>query len=139
MGLSEEELDRLADEMYLQRRISSPTYCATFGYNLRTLPHVYTCPECGHAYNARPLKMRGIFLPYEYEPPMSDAAATILCAFGAFLLIARGVNPVDQGLLIIGSGFGVLAIVYAVKFVLGMLRYLRARSIARRIEMDEEE
>ena len=61
MVLSENELDRLADEMYLDRRIAHSVYCGECGYNLRTLPYAGRCPECGGEYNARPLIMKGIF------------------------------------------------------------------------------
>ena len=82
MVVSHDDLDRLADDIYKNRRISGWIYCGNCGYNLRTLPYVYTCPECGHEYNARPLTMRGIFLPHEASFPLRDLAALLACVLG---------------------------------------------------------
>jgi hypothetical protein len=139
MGLSSEELDRLADEMYKQRRITSSVYCGNCGYNLRTLPYNYHCPECGNAYNARPLSMRGIFLPYQYEPPVGDGFYGLICGLGALLLAFRAITKTDPWLMGIAAVFVALTFVFAVKFTRGLLGYIKACSIARRIRLEEEE
>ena len=63
MPLSSNDLERLSDDIYKNRRITGLVYCGTCGYCLKTLPYVYQCPECGGSYNARPLSMQGIFMP----------------------------------------------------------------------------
>lgn len=139
MGLSSEDLDRIADELYLQRRIPNSVYCGNCGYNLRTLPYMYTCPECGNQYNARPLKMRGIFLPYEVEPPLGDAVATVFCGLATALLFYYAVSRGDAGLLVISMVFVAILVMRSVKFTRRLTRFLKAASLLRRIEMEEEE
>ncbi len=60
-------------------------YCGACGYNLRTLPWVGRCPECGNEYIARPTRRKGTFLPQELVFPWGD----LFTAF-AFLLLAAG-------------------------------------------------
>ncbi len=139
MGLNTDDLERLADEMYMQRLITTSTYCEKCGYNLRTLPYMYICPECGQKYNARPLKMQGIFQPYKHEPPTGDAAMSLLSALAALLLIAQAVANADMSLLVVGLVFVVMLLLYLIRFVQRLLRYIHARSIARHIEREEAE
>jgi len=139
MVISSDELERIADDMYLQRGIRESLYCGNCGYNLRTLPHIYRCPECGNEYNARPLKMRGIFLPYEVEPPIGDAAATVFCGLATALLFYYAVSRGDAGLLVISMVFVAMLVVFSVKFTRRLTRFMKAASLLRRIKMDEEE
>ena len=87
--ISGDELARLSDEVYRDSKIRTSLYCAKCGYNLRTLPFVHRCPECGNEYNARPLNMVGIFVPHHAYFPFGDGAATVFCLV-AMLLIAVG-------------------------------------------------
>lgn len=139
MALSSYELERIADDMYKDRVIRGSVYCGHCGYNLHSLPYVYTCPECGNQYNARPLKMDGIFVLHDTYFPASDVAAVLLCAPIVYLLIAGGVNPTDYGRLILGAGVGVVALTFAVKAYHRLPRFFKARSIARRIALEEQE
>lgn len=139
MGLNTDEMERLADEMYMQRLITTSTYCGKCGYNLRTLPYTYICPECGQSYNARPLKMKGVFQPHEHEPPTGDAAMGLLSALAALLLIARAFADSDMSLLAMGLVFVALLLLYLIRFVQRLVRYIHACSITRRIERDEAE
>ena len=139
MPLDSYELDRLADEQYLQRRITSSTYCGECGYNLRTLPYVYTCPECGNQYNARPLHRKGIFDPYALEFPLGDVAATLLSALCSIGIFIRGFRSSSAGTLLIGVMFLVLTILLGVKAYGRLARYLKAKAIARLIAAEEEE
>ena len=86
MVIIRNDLDRLADDQYQDRRITTSTYCGNCGYNLRTLPYIYTCPECGHEYNARPLVRRGIFDPSEAEIPWWHMAGVVFFFWGTFSL-----------------------------------------------------
>ena len=139
MGLSGYELDRLADDIYKDRKITGSVYCGTCGYNLHTLPYVYTCPECGNPYNARPLLMRGIFTPHEIEFPFRDIAASLACAACTIFLAAGALRPVD----VIRLGLAIVCAAFTVTFVwqayFRLERYFKSVAIARRIAADEKE
>lgn len=139
MSLSSSDLDRLADEQYSQRRISNSTYCDNCGYNLRSLPYAYTCPECGNEYNARPLKMIGIFEPYMVEFPFGDIVATVLCGAIGGSMIYGSASQLQSPRLLFGIAIAVMSLVFSVKSFRRMLRYLKARSITRRIEAEDFE
>jgi hypothetical protein len=138
MGLSQQELERISDDVYKNRRITASTFCGNCGYNLRTLPYVYTCPECGQSYNARPLVMKGIFVPYEVEIPWADFLGGGVFLSGAawwgiqWYLTGNAAYWVVAVLFLGVSGlFG-----YRAQKVMG--RLLKARWVARRIALEEE-
>jgi hypothetical protein len=139
MGLSNYELEKLADEMYKDRIIRGSTYCGVCGYNLRTLPYIHVCPECGNHYNARPLKMDGIFVLHDTYFPLSELLAALFCGVFAVVVIASGVNPVEPNRLIIGLAGAAIAIAFAVVGYLRLRRFIRARVIALRIAREEIE
>ncbi len=139
MGLSSDDLDRLADDMYKDRRITGTVYCGTCGYNLHSLPYAYRCPECGNRYNARPLKMTGIFTPQETSFPTGDVAAMLFGAPFAVWLIYSGVKLAEKGRFFIGLAFGAGTLILAVRVYSAMASLLRARAVARRIAMEEYE
>ena len=131
--MSSEELDQQAEDVYNDRRITRSVYCGRCGYNLRTLPHCYTCPECGSGFNARPLSMTGIFMPHEAHIPFLDTAAAIACALSAvvFGFIASGTR---DGLRIgLAAVFLILAVMFASRAYARFLRFVRAVDISRRI------
>ncbi len=137
--LSREELDRLvAEDQYKDRRIVGSVYCGTCGYCLRTLPYVYNCPECGEGYNARPLVMRGIFLPHQAAIPYKEMALTAFCALFAVSAIRVAV-PVFHWAVV--TMVGVAAVIGAVCGwqACGQWRkVLQSRDLARRIAEAEK-
>ena len=137
MVLSSDELDRIADDIYKDRIITGSVYCGNCGYNLRTLPYVYTCPECGNGYNARPLKMEGIFAPQDTYFPASDIAATLLCAAIMFVFVRGNILTPDFGRLFSGGVFGVLGLFFASQAYHRLVRFFRARETAKRIVAEE--
>ncbi|MCH8967045.1 MAG: hypothetical protein IID43_05160 [Planctomycetes bacterium] len=139
MALDSDELDRLSDDIYRQRRLTASTYCGNCGYNLVSLPYVYTCPECGQEYNARPLRMSGIFLPYANEFPVGDVAGALLCCLFTLLLAYPALNPVNPDRLWIAGFFFVIAFLFGIKGYLRLSRFLKAQSIARHIAKEEGE
>lgn len=136
--MSRDELDRYADDLYKDRLITGSVYCGKCGYNLKTLPYVYTCPECGNSYNARPLSMKGIFTPQEASFPLVEIAAGSLCAVIAIVLLATGLQPPQAGMLVPGGLMIVLTVLLAAQGNRRLSRYLRKRTIARRIAMEKE-
>ena len=139
MVLGTDELERLADEAYKDRRMAGTVYCGNCGYNLRTLPYVYRCPECGHEYNARPLVMKGIFLPQSVSPPFVEMFAVVFCGPMAFTLIDGATQPFEPTGFIMGVSAAVLTVVYLWLAYGRWGRVFRARMIARRIAQDERE
>ncbi len=137
MVVGTDELDRLADEIYRDRRIIGSVYCGNCGYNLRTLPYTYACPECGAEYNARPTKMKGIFLPSGTVFPLRDCAATLVFAVVTTFLSLNAFKPLDEVSLVIAGFLAVLTLVFARQAYIGIGRYIMAVSIIRRIALDE--
>jgi len=139
MGLSSSDLDRLADDIYKDRRLTASTYCGHCGYNLRTLPYVYTCPECGSPYNARPLKMTGIFLPQQRIFPFDDLASALVLTAAASFLIVRAVRDPAGGLVIPAGVMAALALAYLYRSTKCLARFFRLFGVARRIAREESD
>ncbi len=146
MALTKEELDRLVDETHHRGLIAGRVYCGNCGYNLKTLPYVYRCPECGNAYNARPLTMRGIFMPYQYAIPFRDLAATVVCAAGAatlgYFTLKFGSRAQPVAFMIpylLAVVLGLIAVLFAWRSYEELCRFALSRSIARRIAAEEAE
>jgi len=139
MVVSHDELYRLADDIYKNRRITGWMYCGNCGYNLRTLPYVHTCPECGHEYNARPLTMRGIFLPHEARFPLRDLAAFLACVLGAVGFAYWSVRPPRVAQLSLASLFAGLSLWFAAHTYKRLAAFLKAVDISRRIAKEERE
>ena len=139
MALSRAELDRLAEDILADRVIVGNVYCGRCGYNLRTLPYTGRCPECGSNYNARALRMRGIFDSRLVEFPAGDIFAALLTlALGAWLFLT-GISPLAQWKLF----FGLVALVMGAFFVRSSwtrtARFFFFRGIQRRIEAEDDE
>lgn len=135
--LSSRDLDRIADDIYLNRRITGSVYCSNCAYNLRTLPYAYTCPECGQAYNARPRSMKGVFCPREYHPPYGKAAACLFFGAPAFFVLRGVYIAYGTERLILGLALVFFTILYMFQVVRGFRRYMHERMIARQIMEDE--
>ena len=113
-------------------------HCARCGYNLRTLPYLGRCPECGGNYNARPLRMDGIFTAQMLVFPTGDVVSAVFTCGLAAALIPGGVGSQDEWRLFCG----LICIVMGSFFVRSAwrraARYFRFRARARRIESDWE-
>lgn len=139
MALSEKERDRIADEIYRDHIIVASVYCGRCGYDLRSLPYIHTCPECGQEYNARPLVMKGIFMPHMAEVPIREVLLLIVCGTGAALLLGSGFNPVDIWRLLFGLILAGGCAMEAGNAYLKVVACWKSRVIQRRIERRERE
>ncbi|UCE62189.1 MAG: hypothetical protein JSU63_10855 [Phycisphaerales bacterium] len=139
MGLSNSELESMADDIYRNRRITGSIYCGTCGYNLKTLPYVYRCPECGHHYNARPFAMKGIFFPQVTTPPVADPLAAVFFAAIAFPILCAAFTPFNGSMLFIGLTFAGLTAYFAGRAYVHFRAYQDYRSISKRIIEEEGE
>ena len=139
MPLSRAELDRLAEDILADRIIVGNVYCGRCGYNLRALPYIGRCPECGSDYNARPLRMQGIFDSRLVVFPAGDIFTAIMTmGFGGWLFLT-GIRPLAQWKLFFGLVFLVMCGFFVRSSWTRTARFFYFRNIARRIEMGEED
>ena len=139
MSLTPHELDRMADDIYLNRRIIGSIFCEKCGYNLKTLPYVHRCPECGSDYNARPLTMKGIFFPGNYDFPGSRmTSALFFLALGGLLVNSAGTGK-DTVMCIAAAAVVAVGLLQSYKTWQSVLRYWHAKEIAVRIAKQEAE
>ncbi len=136
MVLGSEELERIADELDADRTIMSSLYCGRCGYNLRSLPFVYACPECGSRYNARPLKMEGIFLPHTAFVPAGDIVSFLFSTVVVAVTVTVGVKEQDPSWIVVGVPFAVLSILFARRAFTQLGLCLRFRTVGKRIERE---
>jgi hypothetical protein len=136
--MNPQELERIVDQTYAERRISDSTYCAHCGYNLRTLPYVGICPECGRRYNARPLKMENIFNSYGIVLPYSETFSAALGIGLAIALFRGAAGSGDASRVTFGVIFAALGITFAVRAFVQTRRFLRTREVLKRVEAEEE-
>ncbi len=122
-----------------EKQITQNLYCGSCGFNLRYARFVGRCSECGNVYNARPLKMEGIFLPHSIRFPLVDMVLGVFLCLASFFWIRRGVGtPADRGFLAFGgisAALGVFTLVYAVKQA---MRFVRFHGILRRIQCEDD-
>lgn len=137
MPLDSGELDRLADDTYKNRVITGFIYCGHCGYNLHSLPYLYTCPECGQQYNARPSVMKGIFTPHAAHVPLSEIAGTLLFVVVAVTLIWSGVKGSGTIRIIAGAAIGILGITLGTQAYRRLMQYFKTMGLARRIEAEK--
>lgn len=138
MPLSNEELDRISDDIYQDRRISGSVHCGRCGYNLNSLPHRHRCPECGQEYDAHPLTQTGIFRPEQGDFPYNDIFMSVVGLGGVALFGWGGVAERDPWRIGAASVFAALTLIWVRKTVIQFGRFLRTGSIIRRIRAEEE-
>jgi len=138
MRQTDAELDRSAQDQDRDRLISGSIYCENCGYNLKTLPYVYNCPECGNGYNARPLMLKGIFKPFEVTFPLWEIVAAVFCVPVSVVLLAWGLRISEPVVIILGVTFALLSILLWFRIWDGVCAFIKARAIARRIRLEQE-
>ncbi len=135
---SEEEQERLSNDMYYQRRITTSIFCGNCGYNLKTLPVIHACPECGNEYNSRPLKMHGVFLPHTVEFPFGDIVVSALSVFFTTLIAIRAFSPVNPDIVLIALGFLALTTYLVIRLFGRLSLYIKGVRVARHIDEYED-
>jgi len=156
MVIDSDELQRISEEVYNDRIIPTSLYCDQCGYNLRHLPYVHACPECGNAYNARPLKMEGVFWGFGSYFPFGYLAGTVITGLIAAAMVWYAVEPalaqnaaitaggtapprfdwnkVDTSRLIWGGILALLTLAWLRKAYRQFLRFLHVQEIRRRMD-----
>lgn len=138
MSLRTDDLDKIAEDIFKDRIILQSTFCGNCGYNLKQLPFAGVCPECGGTYNARPLKMEGIFLPQFTELPLWDLSLFViflLIALGAF---ATGFSPTSWFRLTAAAVLALLSLAHGISADTKLREFLKARRVYKRIDEEED-
>ena len=139
MALSNKELDQLADDQYTKRRITNSTYCSQCGYNLKTLPYKYQCPECGNEYNARPLIYSGIYFPHQNHLPIGDFIACLFFTLILFVYAVKLPPTISMIHFMMISAITVASTTFGVRSYSHFKQYLLTRSIAKHIADQERD
>ena len=139
MPLSDKERNRFEDDILFDRRITQSLYCGNCGYNLKTLPRSYVCPECGQQYNARRMPMKGIYFPHNVEPPFAQVAGTPVSATIAVALLIGAFNPLNRGRIIIGFIFAGIALCLAAQVYWRTQRLVKFRVLGRRLARQQDD
>jgi len=139
MPLSGDELERISEDAYAKRRIQMRTYCKRCGYNLRALPYVHKCPECGNEYNAMHSRMKGIFLPQFVAFPWLDSGIALVCITMAALTLVGGLQSNNARSIGVGCVYALVAFVLGFRAAIRVSKFARARLILRRIQRDQDQ
>ncbi len=146
--LSHDDLDRL-NEQCGDRVIKRSMYCARCGYNLRSLPYRYNCPECGNRYHARTIRQKGIFLENETRFPISECVISIfagLMGAGLFYVSIRQwsilgfrVNFIIPFVALVGLALVVVSLVYAFYAMQLFFEYKARHRVSKRVAEQRRE
>lgn len=139
MPLSERDREELADDIIKDRRIATSTYCGNCGYNLKTLPRSYHCPECGSEYRARMPRMKGIYLQNENSLPFVEAIAAVVFAMVSATLLVGAWNSKSGGYWVTAIIFAAITLAFAVAVVVRTNRFLHTARLSRQIERQQED
>ncbi len=134
MSIADQELPEGVDP---DRIITHSVYCENCGFNLRYATYVGICNECGSPYNARPLKMKGIFLPGSARFPTGDILVALIAGSVSVWAIRAGLRPGNMKMLSLAALSGAIAVSYAAFAVRRAGRFWRAVRVVRRIRTEE--
>ena len=139
MPLSERDREDLADDIIKDRRIGTSTYCGNCGYNLKTLPRSYHCPECGSEYRARMPQMKGIYLQNDNSLPFLETIAAVVFALVSGVLVVGAWDSNSVGYGVTAMIFTAVTIILAVAAFRRTNRFLRTARLTRQIERQKED
>jgi hypothetical protein len=138
MSVHLDQIDKYMDEIAAEQAIGVSLYCGRCGYNLRTLPVVGRCPECGSIYNARPAKLDGIFREEDVEIPIMDALIFLALGPPGYWLLMRMAASYSPGKLFFGFLLGGFGTYFGIRALRKAMRFTRYHQIARRIRQEDE-
>ncbi len=134
-----QEFAHLLDQLYREKTIAESTWCGRCGYNLRTRPYIGVCPECGHRYNAVPMRMQNIFVPHDVPLPYAEVFSSLVSLGLTFALLRGAAAGVSASQLVFGGMFALLGLLFGWRAWVGLRAYRRHRDVIRRIESESEE
>ena len=136
-AIERDELDLMMDGLH-ERVITDVLFCAACGYQLRMLPFIGRCPECGNSYNARSLHKDGIFVPESAEFPATDILAALASAGVALWLAGGLLRHFDLWTLVFLALFGYLSVAFSRQSYVRLGLFIKGQRMASRIESEEE-
>ncbi len=125
MALEHEQLEHMLEEDEGPRLMTQPAICDQCGYQLRGLPFVGRCPECGNSYRVRGRKTEGIFVPGSAEFPASD-------------LVAGLVRRFDLWSLLFAAILGYMGFVFLRQGLRRLKQFVRGQRIASQADSDDD-
>lgn len=139
MGITEDRLDNLvAEGQPANRLIASAIFCERCGYQLRMLPYVGRCPECGNEYHARGINTRGVFVPQTAEFPGSTILAALASIALVLWLTAGLLQEFDLWALLFALLFGFLGVVFSGQAWRGLCRFVQGQKLSAEIDAEKE-
>ncbi len=139
MTVNSSESERIEEQVLSGDRIFHALYCGECGYSLKMLPYTGRCPECGGRYNARPLKMEGIFLPQNMELPIVDICMLVVGLSVSASFTFKSMQSPDSGQLFIGIVVLILSVMFAYRGWSKFAKFLRFKRLIKQIEAAEDE
>ncbi len=138
MALEREQLEHMLEEEG-PRLMTKSVICDQCGYQLRGLPFVGRCPECGNSYSVRGIKTEGIFVPESAEFPASDLVAGLASGGLALWLVAGLVRRFDLWSLLCAAILGYMGFVFLRQGLRRLGRFIRGQRIASQADSDDDE
>lgn len=126
MPIDARYLERAQEEEDSSRTITETILCGSCGYQLKMLPKVGRCPECGGHYNVVRNTKEGIFTPQSAEFPMFDLAASVASTWLLIWLFFGLLQSFDFWALMLMLTFAVLAPIFIKQAWRDLWRYWNA-------------
>ena len=143
MPFDPRDLERMQQDGEEQNYISETVFCGSCGYQLKMLPKIGRCPECGNHYNTLRRMISGVFTPQTVAFPAFDTAAAIASTWLLIWLIGGLLQVFDLWGLMLTITFAVLAPIFIKKAYTGIVRYWHGMKLTmqmyRAVEEQEEE
>lgn len=137
--LTQYDLERMAEEMGLDRSIGADLFCSPCGYSLRGLPYRGRCPECGSDYDAKSLWKEGVISAGCIKPPFGDYFQTGLLMIAAVLPVVRSISSSSLFLLVVGAVLFACTLVCARRAWIKTVRFIHIRRMVRQIEDEQSD
>jgi len=128
------EIERFQASEEGKTTITSPIFCGNCGYQLRMLPQIGRCPECGNHYNTISRTVKGIFTPASIKFPTFNLAAGLACLALLFWLVQGILQEFDIWALLLTAVFTVLTPIFIKQTASELIRFVHARQVARQMK-----
>ncbi len=138
MAFEHEQLEHMLEEDEGPRVMTKTVICDQCGYQLRGLPFVGRCPECGNSYSLRGIKTEGIFVPQAAEFPAMDLVAGLAGGGFALWLVAGLIRRFDLWSLLFAAILGYMGFVFLRQGLRRLRRFIRGQKIASQADSDDD-
>ncbi|NOS99080.1 MAG: hypothetical protein HOP29_00445 [Phycisphaerales bacterium] len=139
MVIESSEAERISQGDAAERINLHSVFCGFCGYNLKHGAVIGRCTECGRAYNARPMVMKGIFQPHAHSFPLVWLLQTCVALPMGIWIILGAVSPVNDWLLILGTITAWLGLMSGATAIRRLRLFIRAVRVHYRVEREEDE